>query len=79
MAASSRGETVFDRNQAGKQPGEQHRNFQDWTEREAIKRMDVARGYDASAMANPHFRQLVHNALRWVSSEEARRWACESR
>ena len=32
-------------------------------------------GDDASAMANPHFRQLVHNAVRWVSSDAARNWA----
>ncbi len=32
-------------------------------------------GDDASAMANPHFRQLVHNAVRWVSSDDAHRWA----
>jgi len=29
-------------------------------------------GDDASAMANVHFRQLVHNAVRWVSSDAAR-------
>lgn len=34
-------------------------------------------GDDAEAMANPHFRQLVHNAVRWVSSEEAHSWARE--
>lgn len=34
-------------------------------------------GDDAVAMANPHFRRLVHNALRWVSSDEARAWARE--
>ncbi|MCB1689942.1 MAG: ThuA domain-containing protein [Halioglobus sp.] len=32
-------------------------------------------GDDASAMANPHFRQLVHNAVRWVSSDAAHAWA----
>lgn len=32
-------------------------------------------GDDASAMANPHFRRLVHNAVRWVSSDAARMWA----
>lgn len=32
-------------------------------------------GDDASAMANPHFRQFVHNAVRWVSSDAARMWA----
>ena len=32
-------------------------------------------GDDATAMTNPHFRQLVHNAVRWVSSDEARVWA----
>lgn len=32
-------------------------------------------GDDAGAMANPHFKRLVHNAVRWVSSTEARDWA----
>jgi type 1 glutamine amidotransferase len=32
-------------------------------------------GDDAQAMANPHFKRLVHNAVRWVSSAEARDWA----
>jgi type 1 glutamine amidotransferase len=32
-------------------------------------------GDDAAAMANEHFRRLVHNAVRWVSSEAARKWA----
>lgn len=32
-------------------------------------------GDDASAMANPHFRRLVHNAIRWVSTPQARAWA----
>ena len=34
-------------------------------------------GDDAGAMANEHFRRLVHNAIRWVSSESARTWARE--
>lgn len=32
-------------------------------------------GDDARAMENPHFRRLVHNAVRWVSSEAAHAWA----
>ena len=32
-------------------------------------------GDDPNAMANKHFRRLVHNAVRWVSSEEAHSWA----
>lgn len=32
-------------------------------------------GDDAVAMGNEHFRRLVHNAVRWVSSEAARDWA----
>jgi type 1 glutamine amidotransferase len=32
-------------------------------------------GDDAMAMANEHQRRLVHNAVRWVSSEAARSWA----
>lgn len=32
-------------------------------------------GDDGAAMANEHFRRLVHNAVRWVSSEAAREWA----
>jgi hypothetical protein len=32
-------------------------------------------GDDGAAMANEHFRRLVHNAVRWVSSEDARTWA----
>lgn len=32
-------------------------------------------GDDGAAMGNPHFRQLVHNAVRWVSSEGAKAWA----
>jgi type 1 glutamine amidotransferase len=32
-------------------------------------------GDDGAAMTNVHFRRLVHNAVRWVSSEAAREWA----
>jgi type 1 glutamine amidotransferase len=32
-------------------------------------------GDDATAMANEHFRQLVHNAVRWVASSDAKEWA----
>jgi type 1 glutamine amidotransferase len=32
-------------------------------------------GDDPEAYANPGFRQLVHNAIRWVASEEAHQWA----
>ena len=32
-------------------------------------------GDDGEAMANPHFQQLVHNAVRWVASDEAHSWA----
>ena len=32
-------------------------------------------GDDSEAMANPHFRVLVHNAVRWVASDEAVAWA----
>lgn len=32
-------------------------------------------GDDGRAMANAHWRRLVHNAVRWVSSEEAKDWA----
>tara|TARA_B110000503_G_scaffold130414_1_gene203787 strand:- start:13126 stop:13308 length:183 start_codon:yes stop_codon:yes gene_type:complete len=32
-------------------------------------------GDDGDAMANEHFRRLVHNAVRWVSSEAAQDWA----
>ena len=32
-------------------------------------------GDDAQALGNPHFKRLVHNAVRWVSSEDGRRWA----
>ncbi len=32
-------------------------------------------GDDAEAMGNEYFRKLVHNAVRWVSSDEAREWA----
>jgi hypothetical protein len=32
-------------------------------------------GDDAEAMGNEHFRRLVRNAVRWVSSESARDWA----
>jgi type 1 glutamine amidotransferase len=32
-------------------------------------------GDDASAMANPHFQRLVHNAVRWVASDAAQCWA----
>ncbi len=34
-------------------------------------------GDDAAAMANEHFRRLVHNAIRWVSSAAAHAWARE--
>ena len=36
-------------------------------------------GDDAEAYANEHFRALVHNAVRWVASAEAHRWARERR
>ncbi len=32
-------------------------------------------GDGPQAFANPGFRRLLHNALRWVSSAEARDWA----
>ncbi|MEM1114389.1 MAG: ThuA domain-containing protein [Pseudomonadota bacterium] len=32
-------------------------------------------GDDAKALRDPNFRRLVQNALRWVSSDEARAWA----
>lgn len=32
-------------------------------------------GDDAQAMANQHFKRLIHNAVKWVSSTEARDWA----
>ncbi|MEP1593994.1 MAG: ThuA domain-containing protein, partial [Halieaceae bacterium] len=32
-------------------------------------------GDDAQAMENEHFQKLVHNAVRWVSSEQAHAWA----
>lgn len=32
-------------------------------------------GDDSAAMANAHFRTLLHNAVRWVSSDEAHAWA----
>ena len=32
-------------------------------------------GDDAEALGNPHFQRLVHNAVRWVASDDARRWA----
>jgi hypothetical protein len=32
-------------------------------------------GDGPSAYANQGFRRLLHNALEWVSSEPARRWA----
>ena len=36
-------------------------------------------GDDAIAMANPHFQQLVQNAIRWVGSAQARNWARQRR
>lgn len=35
-------------------------------------------GDDAATYANPHYRQLVGNALHWLGSPAARRWAAES-
>jgi uncharacterized protein len=35
-------------------------------------------GDAASAYGNPHYRLLVENAIRWVASEEAHRWAAAS-
>jgi uncharacterized protein len=32
-------------------------------------------GDDVSAYANPEFRRLLHNAVRWVMSSEAHQWA----
>jgi len=34
-------------------------------------------GDDAEAYASPGYRQLLHNAIRWVSSEQAHQWARE--
>jgi hypothetical protein len=34
-------------------------------------------GDDSAAMGDTHFRRLVENAVRWVSSEDAHRWARE--
>ena len=34
-------------------------------------------GDDPEAYANPHFQRLLHNAVRWVASEEAHQWARE--
>jgi type 1 glutamine amidotransferase len=31
-------------------------------------------GDDATALADPHYRQLVHNAIHWVASADARDW-----
>lgn len=36
-------------------------------------------GDDAEAYASEHFRALIHNAVRWVASAEAHRWARERR
>lgn len=36
-------------------------------------------GDDGAALADPHYRQLVHNAIRWVASAEARDWVRERR
>jgi hypothetical protein len=36
-------------------------------------------GDDAEAYANAHFRALIHNAVRWVASDEAHRWARQRR
>ena len=35
----------------------------------------IACGDGPSAYANPGFRRLVHNAIHWVASAEARAWA----
>lgn len=32
-------------------------------------------GDDVSAYTNPHFQRLLHNAIRWVSSDSAGQWA----
>jgi uncharacterized protein len=32
-------------------------------------------GDDAEAMGSTHYRQLVHNSIRWLASEPAREWA----
>ena len=34
-------------------------------------------GDDGAALADPHYRQLVHNAVRWVASPAARDWVRE--
>ena len=34
-------------------------------------------GDDAEALSTPHFQELVHNAVRWVSSADAREWAAQ--
>ena len=37
----------------------------------------VTGGDDGTALADPHYRQLVHNAVRWVGSPAARDWVRE--
>lgn len=36
-------------------------------------------GDDGEALADPHYRRLVHNAVRWVASEGAREWVQQRR
>jgi uncharacterized protein len=36
-------------------------------------------GDSPAAFGNPNFRRLLHNALGWVASEDARAWACSRR
>lgn len=48
-------------------------NLVGWARREGPSPIVYLQGGDdAAAMANPHFRRLVHNAVRWVSRERAR-------
>jgi len=50
-------------------------NLVGWTRRHGNSPIVYLQGGDdGAAMSNQYFRQLVHNAVRWVSSDAARDW-----
>jgi len=72
-AASAVGGTMYSR-EGWAHPKGSH--FVGWVKRQGNSPIVYLQGGDdGAAMSNKYFRQLVHNAVRWVSSEAAHAWA----
>ena len=72
-AASAVGGTMYSR-EGWTHPKGSH--FVGWVKRQGNSPIVYLQGGDDSgALANEHVRQLVHTAVRWVSSDAAHAWA----